>query len=149
MAANKFTKEVPVPELGAGFKLRIGMSAFAAIEMEYAREDQLSGTQEYWSRCASLLENGSPSAVMFIISVGLCNSKGERVEDLDLDQAFNTRPDLTIDVLAARCLDALSLGRFGKTFEELLTEVAEREAKDREANAPKNPSESPDTGSTD
>jgi hypothetical protein len=147
MTANKFTKEVPVPELGAGYKLRIGMNAFAAIEMEYAREDQLSGTQEYWSRVASLLETGSPMAVMFVVGVGLCDGDGKRVEDFDLDEAFNTNPELTIDVLAKHCLDALSLGRFGKTFEDLLIEVAEREAKGREAKEAENPPKSPDTGS--
>ncbi len=149
MAANTFTKEVPVPELGAGMKLKIGANAFAAIEAQYAREDQISGTTEYWWRCASLLENASPEAIHFVVSVGLRGNDGAPVKDFDLDQAFDANDELTLDKLSEHCLNALSLGRFGKKYIDLLNEIAELQAKKEEPKKDENPPKSPDTGSTD
>ncbi|MBO6507401.1 MAG: hypothetical protein JJ979_02760 [Roseibium sp.] len=124
------------------------MAGFAAIEVEYARQDPLTGAEEYWSRVASLLENGSPNAVMFVIGVGLKDVTGQPVEAFDLEKAFEEN-DLTIDSLALKCLDALSLGRFGLSFEDLLKQMEEREAKAEEEGKSQNPPVSPDTGSTD
>lgn len=147
MTANRLTKEVPVPELGAGMKLKIGLNAFAAIEAQYAREDQLSGGAEYWWRCAGLLENASPDAVMFVIGVGLKDADGNPVKDFDADAAFDANDELTLDILAAYCLDALALGRFGKSYADLLNEIAEMQAKREETVKAENPPKSPDTGS--
>lgn len=149
MTANRFTKEVPVPELGAGMKLKIGVNAFAAIEAQYAREDQLSGGTEYWWRCANLLENASPDAIHFVVSVGLKDKAGDPVKDFDLDQAFDANDEITLDKLGAYCLDAISLGRFGKKYVDFLNELAELQAKKEEPAKDENPPKSPDTGSTD
>lgn len=150
MAANRLTKEVPVPELGAGMKLKIGVNAFAAIEAQYAREDQLSGGTEFWWRCAGLLENASPDAILFVVSVGLKDQSGEPVKDFDLDKAFDANDELTLDKLSEHCLNALSLGRFGKKYLDLLNELAELQAKkEEEPKKDENPPKSPDTGSTD
>ena len=142
MTASNFKHEVAVPELGGGYKLRLSMVEFAAIEQEFAREDPLFGVTEYWSRVADLLNHGSADAVLFVVGVGLRDQSGEPVKEFAWSDV-----EVTIDQMAAKCLDALALGRFGKTYDELLKHIEERNKSAEEAEEAENPPNSPDTGS--
>lgn len=139
---NKYRCDVAIPALGDGYFLRANMNALAAIETEYSRVDNITGAKEYWVHIIDELLAGSSLAVLFVVAVCLRDANGEKVENFDWENA-----DVITDELAEPCIDALSFGRYGKSYPDLVVEAAEH-AKKSGGSDDKNPPQSPETGSS-
>ena len=128
MTANKFRGEVDASEFGAGFVIQLDMDGHGKIESQNGIKPAEIGQALFD------MQNGlallSTHYINLFLSVALRNKAGELVEELP------PMPDVSLDAIGKKCLDAFSLFRYGKDFE---TWVADNAKKAAEETPPGNP----------
>lgn len=100
---NKFVGEVDASEFGEGFTIRLDMDGQGRLETDY-------GEFEFVGRVQLGLAVLSSKYIRSFLSVSLRGVGGALVKEYDM-------PNVPVEVVGRKCLDAFSLFRYGKDHE--------------------------------
>jgi hypothetical protein len=100
---NKFIGEVDAAEFGAGYTIRLDMDGQARLETEF-------GEFEFIGRVQLGLAVLSAKYLRAFLDVSLRDADGKIVKGVEM-------PNVPMDTIGKKCLDALALFRYGKDHE--------------------------------
>lgn len=101
---NKFMGEVDASIFGEDYTLRLDMDGHARLETEY-------GEFDFARKVEIGLAVLSSKYINSFLAAALRDASGKLVKS-------PVMPDVSLDEIAKRCLDAFSLFRYGKTHDE-------------------------------
>jgi len=100
---NKFIGEVDASEFGAGFTIRLDMAGQAELETQF-------GEFEFIGKVQLGLAVLSAKYMRAFLAVSLRDADGKIVKVVEM-------PDVPLEPIGKKCLDALALFRYGKDHE--------------------------------
>jgi hypothetical protein len=103
LMTNKFIGEVDASEFGAGHTIRLDMDGQARLETEF-------GEFEFIGKVQLGLAVLSAKYLKAFLSVALRDADGKVVKAFEM-------PDVPLEQIGKKCLDALALFRYGKDHE--------------------------------
>jgi hypothetical protein len=111
---NKFIGEVDASEFGAGHTIRLDMAGQSELETQF-------GEFEFIGKVQLGLAVLSAKYLRAFLAVALRDADGKVVKAVEM-------PDVPLEPIGKKCLDALALFRYGKDHETWAKEAQEAKA---------------------